>query len=106
MLTGGRHLLPVIFASHLRQSASLSHFLSSTITIYIKKTFLFGKDDAGGEDLAVIMTLIQSCELLGVNPRKWLLKAFSRIAGQQEYNPIDLLPFNYVKETNEAKSNV
>lgn len=69
-----------------------------------RKNWLFVKDDAGGEDLAVIMTLIQSCELLGVNPREWLLKAFSRIAGQQEYNPIDLLPFNYVKETNEAKS--
>ena len=34
-----------------------------------RKNWLFIKNDSSGEDLAVIRTLIGSCELLGVNPR-------------------------------------
>lgn len=62
-----------------------------------RKNWLFVKNDAGGEDLAVIMTLIQSCEILGVNPRDWLLDTFSKIAGGKHYNPDSLLPSSYVK---------
>lgn len=61
-----------------------------------RKNWLFIKNDNSGEDLAVIRTLIGSCELLGVNPRDWLNDVFSKIAGKQEYDAMTLLPFNYI----------
>lgn len=63
-----------------------------------RKNWLFIKNDSSGEDLAVIRTLIGSCELLGVNPRDWLNDVFSKIAGKQEYDAKALLPFNYIKK--------
>lgn len=61
-----------------------------------RKNWLFIKDDSSGEDLAVIMTLIQSCELLGVNPRDWLISVFSKIAGRKDYDLNSLLPYNFI----------
>lgn len=63
-----------------------------------RKNWLFIKNDNSGEDLAVIRTLIGTCELLGVNPRDWLNDVFSKIAGKQEYDVNALLPFNYIKK--------
>ena len=63
-----------------------------------RKNWLFIKNDSSGEDLAVIRTLIGSCELLGVNPRDWLNDVFSKIAGKREYDAKALLPFNYIKK--------
>lgn len=62
-----------------------------------RKNWLFIKNDESGEDLAVISTLIQTCELLGINPKYWLSKTFSKIAGQNNYNPEILLPYHYVE---------
>lgn len=60
-----------------------------------RKNWLFIKNDESGEDLAVISTLIQTCELLGINPKDWLSKTFSKIARQNNYNPETLLPYHY-----------
>ena len=60
-----------------------------------RKNWLFIKNDESGEDLAVISTLIQTCELLGINPKDWLSKIFSKIVGQNNYNPEPLLPYHY-----------
>ena len=61
-----------------------------------RKNWLFIKSDESGEDLAVISTLIQTCELLGKNPKYWLSKTFSKIVGQNNYDPETLLPYHYV----------
>ena len=61
-----------------------------------RKNWLFIKNDESGEDLAVISTLIQTCELLGINPKDWLSKTFSKIVGQNNYDPETLLPYHYV----------
>ena len=61
-----------------------------------RKLWLIIKNDESGEDLAVISTLIQTCELLGINPKDWLSKTFSKIAGQNNYDPETLLPYHYV----------
>ena len=62
-----------------------------------RKNWLFINNDASGEDFAVISTLIQTCELLGVDPKMWLTKAFSKIIGERNYNPETLLPYNYIE---------
>ena len=62
-----------------------------------RKNWLFIKNDESGEDLAVISTLIQTCELLGINPKDWLSNTFSKIAGRNNYDPDTLLPHCYVE---------
>lgn len=62
-----------------------------------RKNWLFIKNDESGEDLAVISTLIQSCELLGINPKEWLSNTFSKIVGQTNYDPDSLLPYNCIE---------
>lgn len=61
-----------------------------------RKNWLFINNDESGEDFAVITTLIQSCEYLGVNPKTWLMDVFSKIAGQKDYDIDSLLPYKYV----------
>lgn len=60
-----------------------------------RKNWLFIKNDESGEDLAVIITMVNTCEMLGVNPRDWLVDVFSQIAGKRDYDPEPLLPYNY-----------
>ena len=60
-----------------------------------RKNWLFIKNDESGEDLAVIITMLNTCSMLDVNPRDWLVDVFSKIAGKQDYDPEPLLPYNY-----------
>lgn len=69
-----------------------------------RKSWLFIKNDESGEDLAVISTLIQTCELLGLNPKDWFSKTFSKIARQNNYNPEPLLPYHYVRRKQISQS--
>ena len=69
-----------------------------------RKNWLFIKNDESGEDLLVISTLIQTCELLGLNPKDWLSKTFSKIARQNNYNPEPLLPYHYVRRKQISQS--
>lgn len=63
-----------------------------------RKNWLFIKNDESGEDLAVIITMVNTCNMLGVNPRDWLVDVFSKIAGKRDYDPEPLLPYNYKKQ--------
>lgn len=63
-----------------------------------RKNWLFIKNDESGEDLAAITTLLNTCGMLGVNPREWLVDVFSKISGKRDYDPEPLLPYNYKKE--------
>ena len=81
----------VVYYKRLEQgrlSPSIFHHKNATAFIDIRW-------DESGEDLAVISTLIQTCELLGINPKDWLSKTFSKIAGQNNYNPEPLQPYHY-----------
>ena len=62
-----------------------------------RKNWLFINNDESGEDLAVISTLIQSCELLKINPKEWLSNTFTQIVNQNNYDPDTLLPYNYIE---------
>ncbi|WP_239494772.1 IS66 family transposase, partial [Roseovarius amoyensis] len=69
-----------------------------------RKNWLFAGADAGGETLAEAMTIIESAKLSGHDPEAYLADILARI-GDHKINRIDeLLPWNWVPQSKEAKA--
>lgn len=63
-----------------------------------RKNYLFSKNDRGAEDNAVFYSLLESCQIVGVNPLRWLTDALQRLADNPDEEQLqDLLPYNYKK---------
>lgn len=60
-----------------------------------RKNFLFLGNNAAGENLAVLQTLVSSCELSGVNPWAYLSDVLIRIQTHPVSDIDDLLPHNW-----------
>jgi transposase len=45
-----------------------------------RKNALFAGSDEGGDNWAVIATLIENCKLSGINPHKWLTETLAKLA--------------------------
>jgi hypothetical protein len=58
-----------------------------------RKNALFAGSDEGGDNWAVIATLIENCKLTGVNPHTWLTATLTSLANGHPASRIDeLLP--------------
>ena len=69
-----------------------------------RKNWLFAGADAGGETLAEAMTIIESAKLSGHDPEAYLADILARI-GDHKINRLDeLLPWNWVPQSTEAKA--
>ncbi|MHC0055110.1 IS66 family transposase, partial [Actibacterium sp. D379-3] len=69
-----------------------------------RKNWLFAGADAGGETLAKAMTIIESAKLSGHDPEAYLADILARI-GDHKINRLDeLLPWNWVPQSKEAKA--
>ena len=69
-----------------------------------RKNWLFAGADAGGETLAEAMTIIESAKLSGHDPEAYLADILARI-GDHKINRLDeLLPWNWVPHSKEAKA--
>lgn len=65
-------------------------------TVLGRKNYLFSQNDSGAEDNAVFYTMFVSCDILGVNPLKWLRNALENLRpGMEETELQALLPYNY-----------
>jgi len=63
-----------------------------------RRNYLFSKNDRGAEDNAVFYTLIESCQIVGVDPCQWLRHALERLGPDTDEQTIQqLLPYNYKK---------
>ena len=63
-----------------------------------RKNYLFSKNDRGAEDNAVFYSLLESCDIVGVKPLKWLTHALEHLrADSTEDETTALLPYNYKK---------
>lgn len=63
-----------------------------------RKNYLFSKNDNSAEDNAVFYSLLESCEIVGVNPLKWLTYTLNKLKDDMdEQELINLLPHNYKK---------
>ena len=63
-----------------------------------RKNYLFSKNDRGAEDNAVFYSLLESCDIVGVKPLKWLTHALEHLRADSTEDEITaLLPYNYKK---------
>ena len=57
-----------------------------------RKNWLFAGNEIGGEAAAIILTLVQSCRALGVNPREYLEDVMRRLMAHNSIKLHELLP--------------
>lgn len=61
-----------------------------------RKNYLFSKNNRGAEDNAVFYSLLESCELVGIKPLKWLNHVLLHLHDDcSEEDVVKLLPYNY-----------
>lgn len=62
-----------------------------------RKNALFAGSDEGGDNWAVIATLIENCKLCGINPHTWLTETLTKLANGHHANRIgELMPWGNV----------
>lgn len=62
-----------------------------------RKNALFAGSDEGGDNWAVIATLIECCKLNGINPQAWLTETLTRLAAGHPASKVgELMPWNRV----------
>lgn len=62
-----------------------------------RKNALFAGSDEGGDNWAVIATLIENCKLSGINPHAWLSEALTKLANGHPANGVgNLMPWTAV----------
>src|ERR1700674_667074 len=59
-----------------------------------RKSWLFAGSDRGGKRVALMLTLIQTAKLSGVDPQAWLADILARIADHKITELATLLPWN------------
>ncbi|WP_420381199.1 IS66 family transposase [Novosphingobium sp.] len=59
-----------------------------------RKNALFAGSDEGGDNWAVIATLIENCKLSGINPNTWLTQTLEKLANGHPANSVgELMPW-------------
>ena len=62
-----------------------------------RKNALFAGSDEGGDNWAVIATLIENCKLSGINPHTWLTQTLDKLANGHPANSVgELMPWTAV----------
>ena len=62
-----------------------------------RKNALFVGSDEGGDNWAVIATLIENCKLSGINPHSWMTETLTRLANGHPANSVgELMPWTAV----------
>lgn len=63
-----------------------------------RKNYMFSKSDSGAVDNAIFYSLIESCDIVGMDPLKWLTPALRSIKDDTPPELIKLmLPYYYKK---------
>lgn len=67
-------------------------------TVMGRKNYLFSKNDSGAVDNAIYYSLIESCDIVGVDPLKWLTHVLNNLHDDTPPDQVkQLLPHNYKK---------
>lgn len=62
-----------------------------------RKNALFAGSDEGGDNWAVIATLIENCKLSGIDPHRWLSETLAKLANGHQANRVhELMPWTAV----------
>lgn len=65
-----------------------------------RKNWLFLGNEEGGEAAAIILSLVQTCRALNVNPREYLEDVMRRLMGHNFQKLSELLPYNWSNKVN------
>lgn len=58
-----------------------------------RKNALFAGSDEGGDNWAIIATLIENCKIAGINPHTWLTDTLTKLANGYPANSVgELMP--------------
>jgi transposase len=60
-----------------------------------RKNFLFVGGQGPGENLAILYTLVASCEKHGINPLDYLIDVLTRVHAHPARDVLDLLPHRW-----------
>lgn len=67
-------------------------------TVIGRKNYLFSKTDSGAIDNAIFYSLIESCDIVGINPLEWLIEVLATLRDDTPPDQIkQLLPYYYKK---------
>ena len=67
-------------------------------TVLGRKNYLFSKNDKGAVDNAIFYTLLESCDIVGINPQDWLTDVLANLHDDTPPDQIkQMLPFYYKK---------
>jgi transposase len=69
-----------------------------------RKNYLFVGNDVAGENLAVLYTLVASCEANGVNPEEYLREVLLKVPDHPHNRIEELLPHRWKKPPEEVKA--
>jgi len=69
-----------------------------------RKNWLFAGSEEGGQNLAILLSLVETCKRNGVNPHTYLEDALKRVSTTPASRIADLLPHNWkrLREEQEA----
>ena len=63
-----------------------------------RKNYLFSHDDKGAEDNAVFYSLLESCDVVQLNPLDWLTDVLDKLKDNMDEDEItQLMPYQYTK---------
>ena len=73
-------------------------FLSNSPSVMGRKNYLFSHDDKGAEDNAVFYSLLESCDVVQLNPLDWLTDVLDKLKDNMDEDEItQLMPYQYKK---------
>lgn len=68
-----------------------------------RKNWMFFGSEAGGEAGAILLSFVQTCRGLGINPREYLEDVFRRLMGHNAQKLEELLPDRWLLDRNAPK---
>ena len=68
-----------------------------------RKNFLFAGNEAGAENLAIVQSIVSTCQLHGINPYEYIRDVITRIGSHKRSLLEELLPWNWRPLENTAR---
>ena len=90
--------MPKIYSFMFNLTENNQFFLSNSPSVMGRKNYLFSHDDKGAEDNAVFYSLLESCDVVQLNPLDWLTDVLDKLKDNMDEDKItQLMPYQYKK---------
>ena len=90
--------MPKIYSFMFNLTENNQFFLSNSPSVIGRNNYLFSHDDKGAEDNAVFYSLLESCDVVQLNPLDWLTDVLDKLKDNMDEDEItQLMPYQYKK---------